>query len=61
MTKNQINKLPEYFEKYISYVPDIDLSVAMNQFGIEYLMQEKSMLTQIGHQVYAPEIGRAHV
>jgi hypothetical protein len=54
MQKNQINKLPEYFDRYIGYVPDIDINEALLQFGTEYLMQEKSMLSQIGHHVYAP-------
>lgn len=54
MKKDQITKLPEYFDRYIGYVPDINLSDALNQFGIEYLMQEKAMLKQIGHLVYTP-------
>lgn len=54
MHKSQINKLPEYFERYIEYVPDMELMEALNLFGPAYLMQEKNMLEQIGHHVYAP-------
>ena len=54
MNKNQINKMPEYFERYINYVPESDIIDALQKYDIEYLLEEKSTLKQIGHQVYAP-------
>jgi len=53
MNKDQINKMPEYFERYIQYVPESDVLEALEKFGAEYLLQEKDALNQIGHQVYA--------
>ncbi len=54
MNKNQIIKMPEYFERYINYVPESDIIDALQKYDIEYLLEEKSTLKQIGHQVYAP-------
>jgi uncharacterized damage-inducible protein DinB len=54
MNKNKINNLPAYFDRYIGYVPDIDLSVALDEYGTSYIMAEKELLSQIGHKVYAP-------
>jgi uncharacterized damage-inducible protein DinB len=54
MNKNQINTLPEYFERYINHVPELDIIDALQKYDIEYLLQEKNTLKQIGHQVYAP-------
>jgi hypothetical protein len=54
MKKHEIKILPEYFEKYIQYVPDIDLDSALQQFGGHYLMKERDNLNQLGHRVYSP-------
>ncbi len=54
MNKDQINKIPEYFERYINYVQESDILDALQKYDIEYLLQEKSTLKLIGHQVYAP-------
>jgi uncharacterized damage-inducible protein DinB len=54
MNKNQINTMPTYFERYINFVPESDILEALHTYDIEYLLQEKSTLKQIGHQVYAP-------
>lgn len=54
MFKQQINLLPEYFDRYISCVPDIDLTDALSIYGYEMINAEKRTLSQIGHNVYAP-------
>ena len=54
MFKQQINLLPEYFDRYISCVPDIDLTDALSIYGYEMINTEKRTLSQIGHNVYAP-------
>ncbi|MBK8517432.1 MAG: DinB family protein [Saprospiraceae bacterium] len=54
MKKKQINKQPAYFDRYIEYVPDIDLNDALLQYGFDYLLPEKEKLGQLGHDVYSP-------
>lgn len=41
MFKQQINLLPEYFDRYISCVPDIDLTDALSIYGYEMINAEK--------------------
>ena len=48
MFKQQINLLPEYFDRYISCVPDIDLTDALSIYGYEMINTEKRTLSQIG-------------
>lgn len=54
MYKQQINNTPEYFDRYIACVPDIDLTDALSIYGSEMIHAEKKALSQIGHHVYAP-------
>lgn len=54
INKNLIRVMPEYFDRYISHVPDIDLIEAFELYGAGFLMNEKDMLKQLGHTVYSP-------
>ena len=54
MFKQQINLLPEHFDRYISCVPDIDLTDALSIYGYEMINAEKRTVSQIDHNVYAP-------
>ncbi len=54
MLKSQINQLPEYFDRYISYVPDMSILSALEKYGIDYLHKEKQSFGELGHQVYSP-------
>lgn len=54
MLKSQITQLPEYFDRYISYVPELDVINALEKYGIDYLHKEKETFRELGHQVYSP-------
>jgi hypothetical protein len=53
MNKSKIPVQPQYFDRYIDYVPDLDIITALEKFGAPYLNLEITMLGQIGHKVYA--------
>ena len=54
MNKNQIKSVPKYFDRYINYVPDMDIVPAMHKYGIAYLSEEKDKMTALKDIVYAP-------
>jgi uncharacterized damage-inducible protein DinB len=54
MLKSQITNLPEYFDRYISYVPELHVLTALENYGIEYLLKEKESFRELGHMVYSP-------
>lgn len=54
MLKNEIIRLPEYFERYIAKVPDIPLLDALTEFGHPYLDAQYENFKSLGHSVYAP-------
>lgn len=54
MLKNEIIRLPEYFERYIAKVPDIPLLDALTEFGHPYLDAQYENFKSLGHSGYAP-------
>ena len=54
MTKKDIPFLPVYFERYISQVPDMELTTALDVYGMDLIESEKNKLSLLGNQVYAP-------
>ncbi len=55
MYKNQIEKMPAYFDRYISHVPDMKIIDALHQYGQSYLQVEKDKLKELEDQIYAPD------
>ncbi|MBK9741672.1 MAG: DinB family protein [Saprospiraceae bacterium] len=53
MYKNQIEKMPAYFDTYISHVPDMKIIDALHQYGQSYLQVEKDKLKELEDQIYA--------
>ena len=53
MTKSEISFMPEYFDRYINLVEDIELKEALNKYGPEMFLKEKINLENIGDRVYA--------
>jgi hypothetical protein len=54
MKKSEINKMPEYFDRYINLVDDIDITKALEKYGSPYLLAEKANFSKLGDKVYAP-------
>ena len=54
MKKSDITEMPEYFEKYINLVEDIDVVLALEKYGIEFLKAEFSKFEQLADKIYAP-------
>lgn len=52
--KSNINKVPEYFNRYIDLVPDIHLSTALSEYGENYFNAHFSKLVDLGERVYEP-------
>lgn len=55
MYKNQIQSLPQYFDRYISHVPDLKILDALHHYGNSYFAAEKENLIALGDQVYAQD------
>lgn len=54
MKKSNINPMPEFFDRYINLVEDIDIIAAFGQYTPESVYAEIDKLTALGDQVYAP-------
>ena len=54
MKKSEIIKMPNYFDRYINLVEDIDVIAALEKYGPAYLEKEKSSFEKLGDKVYAP-------
>ncbi len=46
--------MPEYFDRYINLVEDVDVIAALEKYGVLYLEQEKENLEKLGDKIYAP-------
>src|SRR5262245_55829789 len=53
MKKHEI-ELPEYFDRYINHVEDIELFEALNKYGANMFIDHKQKLIDIGDKVYSP-------
>ena len=51
MKSSQIGVLPNFFDRYIKLVEDVDVIDALKKYGANYLDQEK--LSRLGNAVYA--------
>ncbi|MFM9944674.1 MAG: DinB family protein [Bacteroidia bacterium] len=54
MKKSEIKIMPEYFDRYINLVEDIDMLAALEKYGINYLKAEIPKFEQLGDKIYAP-------
>lgn len=54
MKKSEIAKMPEYFDRYINLVEDIEIADALEKYGAKYLWAEKANFVKLGDKVYAP-------
>jgi hypothetical protein len=52
MKKSEIKVMPDYFDRYIHLVDDIDVITALEKYGIKSLEIERKNLELIGNKVY---------
>jgi hypothetical protein len=55
MRKSDIKSLPEFYDRYINLVDDMELLEALETITPEYLFSDTYSLQAIGDTVYAPE------
>jgi uncharacterized damage-inducible protein DinB len=53
MEKSEIIKMPNYFDRYINLVEDVDVIDALEKYGPAYLEKEKANFEKLGDKVYA--------
>jgi hypothetical protein len=46
--------MPNYFDRYINLVEDLDLIEALEKYGPAFLEKEKSHFEKLGDKIYAP-------
>ena len=54
MKKSDINPMPEFFDRYINLVEDIDIFVAFEKYAPEKVYTEIEKLTALENKIYAP-------
>lgn len=54
MKKSDITVMPEYFDRYINLVEDVDVITALEKYGIDFLKAEISKFEELADKVYAP-------
>lgn len=52
MKKSDIVKMPDFFDRYINLVEDIDVLQALKKYDVS--MFDKNILAKLGDKVYAP-------
>lgn len=55
MKKSDINTIPEYFDRYINLVDDVDLARAFDESVTQLNNLDKKLLEQIGSNTYSPD------
>jgi hypothetical protein len=54
MKKSDIKTMPQYFEKYINQVDDVELSQAFDESVRQVEALDRGLLTRLGGKTYAP-------
>jgi hypothetical protein len=54
MKRSSINPLPEFFDRYINLVDDIELITAMEKYSSNWLNAEKEKFIALKDSIYAP-------
>ena len=52
MKKSELFVLPDYFDRYINLVDDVDINLALEKFGENLILNEKKFLIEIGNKIY---------
>lgn len=55
MNKSSIKTMPQYFDRYINLVEDLNINEALRKYGQPLMEQEKDKLLQLGDKVYAQD------
>ncbi|MCB0726876.1 MAG: DinB family protein [Ignavibacteriae bacterium] len=53
MKRSEIEFMPDYFDKYINEVDDIEIIDALNKYGTELLKSYRQQLINTGNKIYA--------
>jgi hypothetical protein len=54
MKRSDINPMPQYYDRYINLVPDVELSQAFEDSIRQLEELDRAVLTEIGDKTYAP-------
>ena len=54
MNKSEIKQMPEFFDRYINLVENIDLMEAFDKYGKTFIKKEVDQLRALEDKVYAP-------
>ncbi|MBL8007081.1 MAG: DinB family protein [Ignavibacteria bacterium] len=55
MKQSDIKSMPEYFDRYIKYVEDIELTDALSNYGVNLFLPYMKKLAETGNKTYAPD------
>ena len=55
MKKSDISPMPEFFDRYINLIEDIDISDAFEKYAPEKIYTQIAKLTALEDKIYAPE------
>ena len=55
MKKSDINPMPEYFDRYINLVADVELSQAFERSIVQLNKLDKNLLAKLDGKKYAPD------
>lgn len=55
MKKSDIQQMPQFFDRYIKLADDLDIVAALEKYDTMESLVEKSLMEQIGDQVYGPD------
>jgi len=55
MKKSAINPMPEFFDRYINLVEDIDIHEAMKKYAFKLNGEDVESLKRLGDKTYAPD------
>jgi hypothetical protein len=55
MKKSAINSMPEFFDRYINLVEDIDIHEALKKYSFKLTGEDVELLKLLGDKKYAPE------
>lgn len=54
MKRSQVNPMPQFFDRYIKLVEDIDIVEALEKYDTIETLLDKSDLDKLGDKIYAP-------
>ena len=54
MKRSEVNPMPQFFDRYIKLVEDIDIVEALEKYNSIETLLDKEHLEKLGSKVYAP-------